>query len=342
MEFSGILGNLCEKRDLQAAEAEFAMNALMQGSLAPSQAGAFLAALKTKGETAGEIAALAKVMRGHCVKIHPKAKPLVDTCGTGGDFSHSFNVSTASAIVASACGVAIAKHGNRSATSKCGSADVLEALGFQIELAPEATEKMIGEKNFGFLFAKLYHPSMKNAAGIRKELGIKTVFNLLGPLSNPAGATHQLVGVYDEKLCAPMAQALSELGTKRALVVHGAGLDEITVTGDTFVCELGNGKTGNYYLCPEEFGFATASADELKGGDAAHNAGILTAVLAGEDEGAKRDMVLLNSGAAIYLGEKAESSAGGVSVAEKCVASGKALAHLRELIDESKRLAGKK
>ncbi len=341
MDFQAILGKICEKKDLSTIEAEEAMSGLMQGTLAPSQTGAFLAAMKTKGESAEEIGSLAKVMREHAIKISPKTNsPLVDTCGTGGDFSHSFNVSTASAIVASAAGVAIAKHGNRSATSKCGSADVLEALGFAIELDPSATQKMIEEKKFGFLFARIYHPAMKFVAPIRKEIGIKTVFNLLGPLSNPAGATHQLLGVYDAKLCAPIATALQSLGTTHALVVNGSGMDEITTTGETTVCELKAGKLQNYPLFPEEFGFATAKIDDLKGGDAQQNAGILLAVLAGEDEGAKRDMALLNAGAAIYVGGKAANLSEGISLAEKTIDSGKALAHLKELIDVSKKLAG--
>ncbi|MFA6048383.1 MAG: anthranilate phosphoribosyltransferase [Candidatus Micrarchaeia archaeon] len=339
MDFPQILGKLCDRRDLCAEEAEFAMSQLMRGSLSPAQAGAFLAALKTKGESAGEIGGLARVMRKHATKICPKAMPLLDTCGTGGDFSHSFNVSTTSAIIASACGIAVAKHGNRSATSKCGSADVLEALGFAIGLAPAATEKMIDETGFGFLFAPAYHPAMKFAGPVRKELGIKTVFNLLGPLSNPAGATRQLLGVYDEKLCEPIALALRGLGTEHALVVHGGGMDEIAVAGETKISELKNGNVQNYSVFPEEFGFARASAEELMGGDAAQNAAIIIAILSGEDGGAKRDMALLNAGAAIYAGGKSESIAGGVSLAEKSVDSGKALAHLRAVIGKSKELA---
>lgn len=338
MEFSKILGKICEKKDLEAVEAENAMNLLMEGKLSPAQSGAFLAALKTKGETSEEIASLAKIMRKHCVKIKPAARFLVDTCGTGGDFSNSFNVSTASAIVASACKVQIAKHGNRSATSKCGSADVLEALGFNIGLSPQATKKMIEENNFGFLFARGYHPAMKHAAPIRKELGIKTIFNLLGPLTNPAGAQAQLLGVYDKKLCESVANALKTLNSKHALVVHGSGLDELAVTGETKICELKNNKTTTYFVNPEEYGFARVDASQLQGGDAAQNAKIITAILAGEDLGAKRDIVLLNAGAAVYLGQKASSIADGISLVEKNVDNGHALAHLNALIEKSREL----
>jgi anthranilate phosphoribosyltransferase len=261
-----------------------------------------------KGETAGEIAAFARVMRDHAVRIRLEGPgPIVDTCGTGGDCASTFNISTTAAFVAAGAGVPVVKHGNRSISSRCGSADVLEALGIEIGASPERIQADFERTQIAFLFAPLFHPAMGRVMAPRRELGIRTVINLLGPLANPAGADAQLVGVYDPAIVGTIAEALRDLGCMRAMVVHGSGIDEITTAGDTLVAELENGTISTYTLRCEEFGIRRANPAALRGGDAATNARILIEVLSG-GRGAARDVVLANAGAAIYLGGRAEES----------------------------------
>ena len=318
--------------NLNDFEAEGAMQDIMSGNAADSQIGAFLTALVMKGETSSEIAAFASVMRKNAVKITPKKTGmLVDTCGTGGDGRNTFNISTASAFIAAGAGVTVVKHGNRGATSKCGSADVLEALGVKIDLTPERVCEIIDENGIGFMFAQSHHPAMKYAGLVRKEIGIRSFFNLIGPLSNPAGADAQLLGVYDESLTEKIADVLNILGTKRALVVHGDGYDEITTTGITRISEVKNGLVKSYSLDASSFGFPKAYAASLCGGDSRYNAQIIRSVLEGK-EGPKRDIVILNAAAAIYLGDKAASIADGIKYAEKSIDSGHALEKLENLI----------
>jgi len=318
--------------NLSDVEAEAAMQDIMSGNATDGQIGAFLTALVMKGETSSEIAAFASVMRKNAVKITPKKTGmLVDTCGTGGDGRNTFNISTASAFIAAGAGVTVVKHGNRGATSKCGSADVLEALGVKIDLTPERVCEIIDENGIGFMFAQSHHPAMKYAGLVRKEIGIRSFFNLIGPLSNPAGADAQLLGVYDESLTEKIADVLNILGTKRALVVHGDGYDEITTTGITRVSEVKNGLVKSYSLDASSFGFPKAYAASLCGGDSRYNAQIIRSVLEGK-EGPKRDIVILNAAAAIYLGDKAASIADGIKYAEKSIDSGHALEKLENLI----------
>ncbi|HKM41961.1 MAG TPA: anthranilate phosphoribosyltransferase [Methanocorpusculum sp.] len=318
--------------NLSDVEAEAAMQDIMSGNATDGQIGAFLTALVMKGETSSEIAAFASVMRKNAVKITPKKTGmLVDTCGTGGDGRNTFNISTASAFIAAGAGVTVVKHGNRGATSKCGSADVLEALGVKIDLTPERVCEIIDENGIGFMFAQSHHPAMKYAGLVRKEIGIRSFFNLIGPLSNPAGADAQLLGVYDESLTEKIADVLNILGTKRALVVHGDGYDEITTTGITRISEVKNGLVKSYSLDASSFGFPKAYAASLCGGDSRYNAQIIRSVLEGK-EGPKRDIVILNAAAAIYLGDKAASIADGIKYAEKSIDSGHALEKLENLI----------
>ncbi|ABN07563.1 anthranilate phosphoribosyltransferase [Methanocorpusculum labreanum Z] len=318
--------------DLSVYEAKGAMQDIMSGNATDGQIGAFLTALVMKGETSSEIAAFASVMRENAVQITPKRNGmLVDTCGTGGDGKNTFNISTAAAFTAAGAGVTVVKHGNRGATSKCGSADVLEALGIKIDISPERVCEIIDENGIGFMFAQSHHPAMKYAGKVRKEIGIRSFFNLIGPLSNPAGADAQLLGVYDSPLTEKIAEVLNILGTKRAMVVHGDGYDEITTTGITQVSEVNDGQVRSYSLDPSSFGFQKADAASLFGGDSQYNAHIIRSVLSG-DEGPRRDIVILNAAAAIYLGERAGSIADGIKYAEKSIDSGLALEKLENLI----------
>ncbi|MBP2132426.1 anthranilate phosphoribosyltransferase [Methanomicrobium sp. W14] len=321
------------RNDLSFEEAEEAMTEIMTGNASDSQIGAFLTALRMKGETSTEIAAFAHVMRDNAVNIKPNVKgALVDTCGTGGDGKDTFNISTATAFVAAGAGATVVKHGNRGVSSKCGSADVLEALGVRIDIAPSKVPEILEKNGIGFLFAQAHHPAMKYAGRARKEIGIRSFFNVIGPLSNPAGADAQLLGVYDETLTGKIAEVLNILGTKRAMVVNGDGYDEITTTGHTTVSELRNGEIKTYQLDPESFGFSPASPEQIKGADPAKNAEIIKSVLKGEDDGPKRDIVILNAGAAVYLGEKAGNIEAGIKLAEKSIDSGNALEKLDNLI----------
>ncbi len=322
---------LMKHEDLTEQEIIEAMKAIMEGKASDIQIAAFLTTLGSKGETVEEITGCVKVMREKAEKIHPKAEYPIDTCGTGGDGAGTFNVSTAAAIVAAAGGAVVAKHGNRAMSSRSGSADVLEALGIDIMLAPEQAAQCMDRVGIGFLFAQSFHKSMKHAAGVRRELGCKTVFNILGPLTNPAGAKGQVLGVFREDLTAVMAEALQRLGSERALVVHGMdGLDEITITGVTKISELKDGKISSYYLDAADYGIPRCGSASLKGGDAKENAEIIRAVFSGE-KGPKRDMVVINAAAALYVAKAADTIREGIGLAEDSIDSGKAAGKLEEL-----------
>lgn len=318
---------LIEKIDLSEAEMAEAMREIMEGKATDAQIGAFLTALRLKGETIDEITGAAKVMREKALSIKAPAGT-VDTCGTGGDMAHTFNISTTAAFIVSGAGIPVAKHGNRSVSSKSGSADVLQALGVNIELPPEKIEKSLIEVGFGFLFAPFFHGAMKYALGPRREIGIRTVFNILGPLTNPAGAKYQVLGVYSSDLTETMAKVLGNLGCIHAFVVHGEdGLDEITITGKTKVSELKGGKVENYFIEPSDFGIKTGSIEDLLGGESKENAEITINILKGE-KGPKRDIVLLNASAAIVASGKATDLKEGIAIAERSIDSGAALRKL--------------
>ncbi len=321
--------------DLNEEEMTDAMMALMDGQVDPIIASSFLTALKMKGESNTEIVAGAKVMREKASTITIDNPVTLDTCGTGGDKSGTFNISTAVAVIAAAGGVSVVKHGNRSVSSKCGCADVLEESGVNIGLQPEQVKTCVDEIGIGFLFAPTFHSAMRHVGPVRKTLGMRTIFNILGPLSNPANATYQLVGVFEESLLAVYGNALKELGVKRAMVVHGSdGLDEITISGQTKVCELKDGSLSYYSIKPEDFGLKSAPLDQIKGGDKALNAQILKELFAGK-EGPMRDVLLLNAGAAFYTCGKAASIEFGVQMAAKIIDSGHAAEKLQEFVDKT-------
>ncbi len=321
--------------DLTQEEAAAVMTEIMNGEAMPAQIGCFLTALRLKGETIEEITGFAQVMRDKATRIKCSREDVVDTCGTGGDSLFTFNISTCAAFVAAGAGVAIAKHGNRSVSSGCGSADVLKELGVNVEAEPAVIESCIEKVGIGFLFAPKLHLAMKHAIGPRREIGIRTVFNILGPLTNPAGAKRQLLGVYDGALTETIAEVLDNLGSERVFVVHGEdGLDEISTTGPTHVAELNESQVRTYSVHPEDFGLAVSSMDDLKGGDAATNAAILREVLSGQ-KGSKRDIVLLNSAAVIVAGGRANDLKEGLDVAEESIDSGLAMQKLNQLIEVS-------
>jgi len=320
--------------DLSRSEAAEVMETIMSGECTPSQISAYITGLRLKGETVDEISGSAEVMRRKAHKIAaPPDKVVVDTCGTGGDGSHSFNISTAAALIAAGAGVTIAKHGNRSVSSSCGSADVLQELGVDIAAEPEVMERCLSEIGVAFLFAPRLHSAMKHALGPRREIGIRTIFNLLGPLSNPAGAQVQLLGVYAEQLTETLARVLMELGSRRAWVVHGSdGLDEITLTGPTVISELKSGEVKTFSFNPEEMGLKLCHPDQLKGGRPADNARLITEILHG-DKGPKTDVAVLNAAAVIYLSGAAPDLAGGLAMARESVRTGKAADKLASLIE---------
>ena len=321
--------------DLDRAKMRAVMEQIMSGQATDAQIGAFLVALRIKGETIDEIAGGAEVMREKATPIVTVRPDLIDTCGTGGDDSGTFNISTTVAFVACGAGLAVAKHGTRSISSQCGSSDVLTALGVNVEATPEKVGECIDEVGIGFLFAIALHGAMKHAIGPRRELATRTVFNILGPLTNPAGAKRQLLGVFDGALTEALAGVLRELGSERALVVHGSdGLDEITLTGPTQVSELRDGQVSTRQIHPGDFGLQTVSAEALKGGDADCNARILRGVLDGE-EGPQRDVVLLNSAAAVVVGGLAEDITAGLEVARESIDSGNARQALDRLVEVS-------
>ena len=326
---------LSKKQDLAYAEAEAVMDEIMSGQATPVQMSAYLTALALKGETIDEITASAAGMRAHCIKLLHNLDVL-EIVGTGGDGSNSFNISTTSSLVIAAGGVPVAKHGNRAASSKSGAADVLEALGVKITLTPERSAEILKKINICFLFAQNYHIAMKYVAPIRKELGIRTVFNILGPLSNPAGANMELMGVYDQSLVEPLAQVMANLGVNRGMVVYGQdSLDEISMCAPTSVCEIRDGKFTFYEITPEQFGYERCEKGALTGGTPAENAEITKAILKGEEKGPKRQAVCLNAGAALYIAGKAASIEEGVKLAESLIDSGAVLKKLEEFVEET-------
>ncbi|MFO8081065.1 MAG: anthranilate phosphoribosyltransferase [Armatimonadota bacterium] len=321
-------------------ESQAAMASIMGGECTPAQIGAFLVALRMRGETVDQISGFAEAMRSACVRIRTKHPNVVDTCGTGGDAMDTFNISTAAALVTAAAGVPVAKHGNRSVSSMCGSADVLKELGVRIDLEPAEVEACLDEVNIGFLFAPSHHPAMKHAIGPRRELGMRTVFNVLGPLTNPAGARRQLLGVFDPALTELMAGTLAELGSEHALVVHGLdGLDEISTTGPTRMSELRDGEVRTYEVTPEDFGLRRVHSRDLFGGEPAESAEVLLRAISGEARPA-RDIVALNAGGAIYVGGGVGSIAEGMEAAQATIESGAAVETLHSLREMSLTLAG--
>lgn len=327
---------LIQRQDLTPEEMGQVMEAIFTGACATGAIAAFLVALADKGETVGEIASAARVMRAHALAVRCSSPVILDTCGTGGDRKNSFNVSTCSAVVIAACGVTIAKHGNRSVSSRCGSADILEALGIAISQPHEKLEKSLEEIGIAFLYAPDFHPAMRFAAPARKQIGRRTIFNILGPLCNPARATHQLIGVYSPGLGPVLAAVCANLGTKRCLCAHGEGvMDEITTTGATEINESRGQEVKTYSVTPEEFGFARVTYDDLTGGDAAENARIMVELLKGK-KGAQRDIVVFNSAAALYAADKAVSIKEGIVLATEAIDSGKALRKLEQLREYSR------
>ena len=334
---SGIRG-LIEGENLTRAQARDIMGEIMEGKASPAQIGSILTALRIKGETVEEITGFAEAMRGFGTHVVTETSRLLDTCGTGGSGISKFNISTASAIISSAASVRVAKHGNRSATSKAGSADVLEALGVNIHLNADQARQCLDNIGICFLFAQIYHPSMRHAAAPRRELGVRTVFNMLGPLTNPAGADRQLLGIYDRSKTETVATVLRELGSKRALVVSSLdGLDEISISAPTQVSELRDGKVTTYEVNPFDLGLKIHPLEDVLGGDAVENAAIITSVLQGAIT-PYRDIVLANAGACIYVAGLADSLAGGVDKAKTVVDSGQALSKLNQLVSMTKEL----
>ena len=326
---------LSKKENLTYQEAKTVMDEIMSGQATPVQMSSYLTALSMKGETIDEITASAAGMRAHCIKLLHDVDVL-EIVGTGGDGANSFNISTTSSLVIAAGGVPVAKHGNRAASSRSGAADVLEALGVNITISPEKSAELLKKINICFLFAQNYHIAMKYVAPIRKELGIRTVFNILGPLSNPAGANMQLMGVFDQSLVEPLAQVMAKLGVTKGMVVFGQDkLDEISMSAPTSVCEIKDGWFQSYEITPEQFGYTRCSKDDLVGGTPAENAEITKAILKGEEKGTKRQAVCLNAGAALYIAGKAETMEAGVRMAEELIDSGAALKKLEEFIQES-------
>lgn len=326
------------KEDLSYSEAENVMNEIMEGQATSVQMSSYLTALSMKGETVDEITASAAGMRSHCVRLLHDMDVL-EIVGTGGDGANSFNISTTSALVISAAGIPVAKHGNRAASSKSGAADVLEALGVNISVSPKASKELLEKIGICFLFAQNYHIAMKYVAPVRKELGIRTIFNILGPLANPAGANMELMGVYEEALVEPLARVLEKLGVKNAMVVYGTdGLDEISMSAPTRVCEIRGGDFISYELTPEQFGFVRCRKEDLAGGTPEENARITRAILNGE-KGPKRDAVLMNAGAAIYLAGRACSIREGIEKAREILDSGKAREQLDKFIEYSNQAA---
>jgi anthranilate phosphoribosyltransferase len=335
---------------LERSEAESVMNEIMTGKATDAQIACFLTALRMKSETVEELIGFARVIRSKASPVRPRSsvaaalsgtdrEMLVDTCGTGGDATGTFNISTATSFVLAGAGVRVAKHGNRSVSSLCGSADVVEALGVRIDLTPEAVARCIDEVGIGFLYAPLLHDAMRYVMLARREMKIRTVFNLLGPLCNPASANAQVLGVYSEKLTEMMAQVLSELGAHRAFVVHGSdGLDEITITGETKVSEVRDGEVRTYYLTPEDFGMPRATIGGIQGGDARRNAEIIREILGGA-EGTRANVVLLNAAAGLVAGGKAKNLRDGIECARASIASGEAISRLDQLVVLSGKLA---
>jgi len=332
MNVQEALGRLLDGHDLSRDEARSVMNEVMAGDATPAQIGGLLVALRLKGETVDEIAGCAEAMRAHVLAVKPARDDLVDTAGTGGDGARTINISTAAALVAAAAGAGVAKHGNRAVSSASGSADVLEALGFRLELPPARIERSIDELGFGFLFAPTHHPAMRHAAPVRRELAARTVFNVLGPLTNPAGARAQVVGVYAPSLVRTIAEVLAQLGARRAFVVHGAGgIDELSPAGPNLVCEVRDGNVHEREIDPLELGVPRCAQDELRGGSPAENAEAIRAIFSGQN-GGRRSAVLLNAAGAIAAAGQARDLADGLGYARDAVDSGAAGERLEELI----------
>jgi anthranilate phosphoribosyltransferase len=344
---------LVEKKDLTRIEAAAAMEAIMSGAATNAQIAAFLTALRMKGETVEELIGFAQVMRQKAVRVRTRGEEvaaltgtdremLIDTCGTGGDAAGTFNVSTATAFVVAGAGLKVAKHGNRSVSSLCGSADVVETLGINLELSPAQVARCVDEVGIGFLYAPLLHTAMKHVMAARREMGVRTVFNMLGPLTNPASANAQVIGVYSRALTEPLARVLAELGTIRAFVVHGAdGLDEISNTGESEISEVREGVVRSYTVRPEDFGIPRATIRDLQGGDREENAQIIRRILQGEP-GPKRDIVLMNAAAALVVGARAKDLKEGVALAAHSIDSGSARAKLEALVALSQKLAAER
>lgn len=331
--FRDHLKRIIDGNDLSESQMSEMMTEILSGTVTDAQIGAMMAALSTKGETFAELAGAARAMRRKAIRIDVPAANIVDTCGTGGDFSNTFNISTTTAFVVAGCGAVVAKHGNRSATSKCGSADLLEALGVNLKVSPEVVEEAVAEIGIGFLFAPLFHGAMKYAANARKEIGLRSIFNMLGPLTNPAAANCQLLGVYAPKLTEMFAEALKLLGTKRAFVVHGHdGLDEISVCAPTRISELRDGVIRTYDISPEQFFERTANSTDLMGGTSEKNADITRKILSGET-GPRRNVVLLNAAAALTAAGMAENFKDGMELAAASIDQGKASRKLEELVE---------
>ncbi|MCL6515552.1 anthranilate phosphoribosyltransferase [Alicyclobacillus sp.] len=331
-----VLQQVSQGRALDEDAAERFMHELMEGRVTAVQTAGLLAAMAVRGEAVSEIVGFARAMRAHSVRLDT-GLDVVDTCGTGGDGGQTFNISTAAAIVAAACGVPVAKHGNRAVSSRSGSADVLHELGAAIQLSAEEALACLEETNLCFLFAQAYHPAMKHAAEPRKQLGFRTIFNILGPLTNPAGARRQVLGVYRADLVDKVAEALNRLGTTHALVVHGdGGIDEISLQGETLIAEVRDGRVRTYTVVPEDFGLRRAGLAALAGGDAAHNASIIRRVLEGET-GPARDVVVLNAGAVLHVAGRADSIADGVRLAQAALDSGDAAAALSRFVEATHR-----
>jgi len=324
---------IIERVNLEEEEIERAIGEMIEGAATPSQMAAFLVGLRMKGEAIPEITGAARVMRESCEKITPVNPNTVDLCGTGGDMRGTFNVSTVASLIAAGAGATVAKHGNHSVSSRVGSADVLKELGVNISLSPQMAERCLNEIGIAFLFAPLYHKAMKKVAKTREEIGIRTIFNLLGPMINPACVKRQVLGVYSEVLMEPIAKSLRNLGSERCMVIHGSdGMDEITVTGKTLVTELKDGMVKNYQIDPVDFGMPRAEIEELRGGTAEENAEIALSILRGEEEGAKMDIALLNAGAAILVSDMAPDMESAIEAARGAVESKKAVEKLNQLI----------
>ena len=332
MDIKTAIARLLEKQDLQEDEAKAVMEQIMTGQATPAQIGGFLIALRQKGETVQEVTGFARAMRHNAITIQPRQSLVVDTCGTGGDGSGTFNISTTVAFLLAGAGLAVAKHGNRSVSSRCGSADVLKALGVNLDLSPEDVATSIDQVGIGFLYAPMFHPAMKHAIGPRREMGVRTVFNILGPLTNPAGAQVQVLGVYQETLTEMMAQVLGSLGSHSAFVVHGdSGLDELSTTGPNQVSQLCDGQVCTYRLDPQELGLPRATLADLQGGSAEENAAITQAVLEGE-QGPRREVVMLNAAAVFVASGAATNLQEGLELAARSIDSGAARAKLDDLV----------
>ena len=328
-----MITKVADGSDLNREEALSVMDEIMGGKAAPAQIASFLTGLHIKGETSEEISACAEGMRKFATKVDRHGMDVIDIVGTGGDRSNTFNISTAASFVTSAAGIAVAKHGNRAASSKCGTADCLEALGVNLMLEPDKNSEVLQDLNLCFMFAQKYHSAMRYVGPVRKDIGVPTVFNILGPLTNPSGNTHQLLGVYKEELVEPIAEALKMLGLKAAMVVYGTDcLDEISLSAPTIVCELKNGDITRYEICPEQFGIASCDKSDLVGGTPEENAQIIKDIFTGKIKGAKRDVVVLNAGAAIHI-VKGVSIDEGIRIANEMIDSGEAMKQLEQFVE---------